>query len=456
MRAQGPTARPARVLRGVSSRKHIKGTGLLRARQKLGKYRIQRCLNNGTIAAVYQAYDTIQGAHVALKIPHRSAMSDYFLADFKREARLAPKLDHPNIMPIRDASYIDDKFVIVMPLGEGTLAERMRKRLATSTALDYAEQVLAAVAHAHECKIIHCDIKPDNLVLFADNQLRLTDFGFSKIAQRSLVQGSGSGTVGYIAPEQAVGRPMYQSDVFAVGLLIYELFSGYLHQWPYDWPPLRIERVRDKLNPGLVEILKKAIQVRPEDRYRDALAMYRDFKRARNGAGKRRKRLQSVIKDPAPWESIRFREFQKKYRHSLEAHHHCTSCNGPVSEAMHSCPWCGDALKHARLETRFPATCPRCHRGVKLDWRYCAWCYGYGFEVETKRRFADRRYSAQCGNPKCKGQLMPFMRYCPWCRTKVKKPWKLPSSTERCASCRWGIDSRFWDHCPWCSKGLGR
>jgi serine/threonine-protein kinase len=429
---------------------------LLRARQKLGKYRIQRCLNDGNIAAVYRAYDTIQDVHVALKIPHRSAMTDYFLADFKREARLGPKLDHPNIMPIRDASYIEGKFVIAMPLGESTLGDRMRRRLATSTAIDYAEQVLAAVAHAHENRIIHCDIKPDNFVLFPDDQLKLADFGFSKVAQRTLKQGSGSGTVGYMAPEQAVGKPMYQSDVFAVGLLVYELFSGYLHQWPYDWPPPRIERVRAKLNPALLEVLKKAMQVRPEDRYRDAVAMYRDFKRARNGTGKRRKPSRAIATDPAPWESIRFREFQKKYRRTLETHHHCTSCDGPVSEAMQSCPWCGDELRHARFKTRMPARCPRCHRGVKLDWRYCAWCYGYGFEVETRRRYGDRRYGAHCANKKCKGPLMPFMRYCPWCRTKVRKPWRLPATSEGCRSCRWGVDSHFWDHCPWCSKGLAR
>lgn len=429
---------------------------MLRARQKLGKYRIQGCINDGNIAAVYRAYDTIQGIHVALKIPHRSAMTEYFLADFKREARLGPKLEHPNIMPIRDASYIDGKFVIAMPLGECTLADRMRRRMATSTALDYAEQVLAAVAHAHEKRIIHCDIKPDNFVLFDDNQLKLGDFGFSKIAQRTLKQGSGSGTVGYMAPEQAVGRPMYQSDVFALGLLIYELFSGYLHQWPYDWPPPRIERVRAKLNPALVEVLKKAMQVRPEARYKDAVAMYREFKRARNGAGKRRKRSREVETDPAPWESVRFRKFQKKYRRALETHQHCTTCDGPVAESMRNCPWCGDELKHGRFKTRLPARCPRCHRGVKLDWRFCAWCYGRAFEVETNRHYGDRRYSAHCSNTKCKGPLMPFMRYCPWCRAKVKKPWKLPASSERCPSCRWGVDSHFWDHCPWCGRGLGR
>jgi serine/threonine-protein kinase len=429
---------------------------LLRPRRKLGKYRIQRCISNGNIAAVYQAYDTIQGLRVALKIPHPSAMDEYFLADFRREARLAPILEHPNIIPIRDASFIDGHFVISMPLGECTLGDRMRKRLATSTALDFAEQTLAAVAHAHECKVIHCDVKPDNFVLFADNVLRLGDFGFSKIAQRTLKQASGSGTVGYMAPEQAVGRPMFQSDVFALGLLIYELFSGHLPQWPYDWPPRRIERIRAKLNPALVAWLRKAIEVRPEARYKNAIVMYREFKRARNGAGKRRKPARNTAIDPVRWEAIRFREFQKKYRHSLETHHHCSNCEGPVAEAMQNCPWCGDKLKAGRLETRFPATCPRCHRGAKLDWRYCAWCYGHGFVVETTRRYPDRRYDAWCSNAKCKEPLMPFMRYCPWCRTKVKRAWRLLSSKERCPSCHWGVDTTFWDRCPWCSKGLSR
>lgn len=454
--ASGPTNGQAQSLRHNHSIADDDSTALLRARQKLGKYRIQRCLNNGSIAAVYQAYDTIHGVRVALKIPHPSAMTDYFLADFKREARLAPKLEHPNIIPVRDASFIDKHFVIAMPLGESTLGERMRKRLATSTALDYTDQILAAVAHAHANRVIHCDLKPDNFVLFADNQLKLGDFGFSKLAQRSLKQASGSGTVGYMAPEQAVGRPMFQSDVFALGLMIYELFSGYLPHWPYDWPPPRIERVRTKLNPGLVAWLKKAMQVRPESRFKDAVSMYREFKRLRNGAGKRRKPARETAIDPARWESIRLKEFQKKYRAVLETHHHCARCDGPVAESMQNCPWCGDALKHARLETRFPAVCPRCHHGVKLDWNYCAWCYGEGFEVETSRRYADRRYGARCSNTKCKGPLMPFMRYCPWCRSKVKKPWKLPGSAERCPTCRWGIDTDFWAHCPWCSKDLGR
>jgi len=427
---------------------------LLRVRQRLGKYRIERRIVNGPMAAIYEAFDSIHGVRVALKVPHLAAMDEHFLADFKREARLAPTLEHPNILPIRDASFIEGRFVIVMPLGEESLGDRMRRRIATGLALDFADQALAGVAHAHQNKIIHCDIKPDNFIIFPGNQLKLGDFAFSKIAQRT-VKASGSGTVGYMAPEQAVGRPMFQSDVFSLGLVIYELFSGHLHEWPYNWPPAYIERVRRKLNPGLLGWLRKATQVRPADRYKDAVSMYREFRRLRNGSGRKRtSERRRASADPSLWESILVRQFQRKYRKTLETRHECRHCAGPVSEAMWACPWCGTTPPLKQFETAFPSTCPRCHRGTKLDWRYCPWCYGFGFELETERHYSDRRYQGHCSNAKCKGPLMPFARYCPWCRTKVKRAWKLPGSADRCPSCRWGVDTDFWSHCPWCSKAL--
>jgi eukaryotic-like serine/threonine-protein kinase len=428
---------------------------LLRARQKLGKYRIERRISEGPTAAVYQAMDTIQGLRVALKIPHQSAMTDYFLADFKREARLAPRLEHPNILPIRDASFVDGHFVISMPLGEQSLTDRMRRRISTETALYFTEQAVAAVAHAHSARVIHCDIKPDNFIVFPNNQLKLTDFGFSKIAEHTL-RASGSGTVGYIAPEQAVGRPMFQSDVFSLGLVICELFSGHLPDWPYDWPPRGIQRLRRRLKPGMVEWLQRAIQVRPEHRYRNAVRMCSEFRRLRNGSGRRRNAAQRRVKvDTGLWQKVLFRQFQRKYRKVLETRHECRECGGPVSEAMQACPWCGTKRPLKKdFETGFPATCPRCERGTKLDWKYCAWCYGPGFELETSRRYPDRRYSAHCANSKCREPLMPFMRYCPWCRSKVRRPWTLPGSDQTCPSCQWGVDRDFWHHCPWCTKAL--
>ena len=426
----------------------------LRARQKLGKYRIERRIAEGPIAAVYEAFDTIHGLNVALKIPHESSMSEHFLADFKREARLAHRLEHPNILPIRDASFIADRFVIAMPLGERSLASRMRLRLSTESALELIEQAVAAVAHAHSANVIHCDIKPDNFILFPNNRLKLTDFGFSKVAEGTL-RASGSGTVGYIAPEQAVGRPRFQSDVFSLGLVFYELLSGHVPEWPYDWPPPEIKRVRERVGGKLVDWLRPAIQVRPESRYRNAVTMYRELKRARNGSAKKQRRARAnKADDPSLWQTVLFRQFRRKYGRSLEARYHCRHCAGPVSELMHSCPWCGTEPPLDRHHSRHPAACPRCHRGVKTDWHYCPSCYGPGFEVETTRRFPDKRYSAKCRNEKCRGPLMPFMRYCPWCRAKTKHPWKLPGSNTRCPHCRWGVDTNFWHYCPWCTKAL--
>jgi eukaryotic-like serine/threonine-protein kinase len=427
---------------------------LLKARQKLGKYVIKRRLANGPLAAVYEALDTIQDVRVALKIPQPGATDEFFLQDFKREARLAAKLEHENILPVRDASYIDGHFVIVMPLGIGSLADRMKSRLPTKTILSFTEQALAAVAHAHQAKIIHCDIKPGNFVVFPGDCIKLTDFAFSKVAQRS-VRASGSGTVGYIAPEQAVGRPMFQSDVFSLGLLIYELLSGYVSEWPYDWPPPGIDRVKRKLTPEQVAWLRKALEVKPERRYRNAVVMLEEFRRLkRRRPTRKRGRHKPVNDDPNAWQDVLFRQFQRKYRKVLDTRHHCEYCSGPISELMQSCPWCGSKVRPAKYDSSFPAQCPRCAHGSKLDWKYCAWCYGPAFEVETNRKFHDKRYTQRCASRTCRGPLMPFMRYCPWCKTKVKRPWKLPGSRSYCPSCGWGVDTHYWHHCPWCTKAL--
>jgi serine/threonine protein kinase len=252
-------------------------TKLLRARQQLGKYRIEKRLADGPRATVYSAYDTIHGVKVALKIPDPSIMDDDFMDEFRREARLSFRMEHPNVLPIQNASFIDNYFVIAMPLGIETLGNRMTRRMSADLAIEYTRQALAAVAHAHSRKIIHCDVKPENFIIFEDKRLRLTDFGFSKFAKRTLKGGSGSGTVGYVAPEQALGRPMFQSDVFSLGLVIYELFSGRLPDWPFKWPPPGYSRIRGKLRPKTLAWLRKSIEFKPQDRYRSAVTMERAF-----------------------------------------------------------------------------------------------------------------------------------------------------------------------------------
>ena len=276
-----------------------------------------------------------------------------------------------------------------MALGSESLADRLERRIATRHAIDLADQALAALSYAHERKIIHCDIKPENYILFPGNRLKLADFGFAKISLRTL-KASGSGTIDYIAPEQAMGRPKFQSDVFSLGLVLYRLFSGKLPEWPFKWPMVGHERLHSRVSPEFANLLKKAIQLDPADRYRNAIDMYADFRKLKRKA-ERKKTLsaskQKKRKNGRSWRRMQWREFQHQFRDELDTREHCRRCHGPVAESMQACPWCGTDHPSCEGETRMPAICPRCERGVKSDWHYCSWCYGHGFELETNRRF---------------------------------------------------------------------
>jgi serine/threonine protein kinase len=423
-----------------------------KARQKLGKYRIEGCIARGPLTAVYRASDPVMGIQVALKIP-RSGISPSTLEDFHKEVRLAVRLQHENVLPVLDAREMDGHFVMVTPLGKETLGDRLERRLATSTALDLAEQAIAAVAHAHSMKIIHCDIKPENFILFPDNHLRLADFAFAKKGQRT-VKASGSGTLGYIAPEQAMGRPVFQSDVFALGLVFYKMFSGKLPEWPYDWPPAGFDRLKQRAHPDLIEFIRKSIQVKPADRFRDAMEMQIAFAKVKSPSRQPKGKTRTPPSGTPVWQTPMSREFLHKYGKVLEARHACRHCQAPVSESMQFCPWCGEDNPSQGSETRFPAHCPRCQRGVKLDWEYCAWCYGGGFEKENDRHYSDVRYSAHCGCSS-RSPLMPFMKYCPWCRKKVQLTWQIPGNRQRCKKCENGVLTQYWEYCPWCRHKTG-
>lgn len=430
---------------------------MLRARQKLGKYRILGRIASGPLADVYKAADTIHKTRVALKIPKSD--DNVGQKDFVREVQIATRLKHPNILTVQDASYIDGHFVIAMELGIESLADRIVRRMSTALAMSIADQALAALAHAHEQKIIHCDIKPENFILFPGNRLKLADFGFAKVSLRTL-KASGSGTIDYIAPEQAMGRPKFQSDVFSIGLVLYRLFSGKLPEWPFQWPMAGNERLQSRFPPELAHLLKKAIQLDPAARYRNAHDMYVAFRRVqrkfvRKGRQQPKKR-RSESANGAKWKRLQWREFQKQYRAELDTRHDCRSCGGPVAETMQGCPWCGINRPSRGSATDMPAICPRCERGVKTDWQYCAWCYGPGFEVETNRHYPDRRYTSKCSNPRCREPLMPFMRYCPWCHVKVKRPSKISASRHSCPACHSGIAREFWNFCAWCKEPVDK
>ena len=249
-----------------------------KARQLVGKYRIRRRVGEGAFATVYEALDTIEGLKVALKVPHKDLMDREMLDVIRNEVRLTARLDHPNILPLRNAMVTHGHLVIASPLGEESLAARLHYRLAPRTALDYAGQLLDAMAYAHEERIIHCDIKPDNIILFGDGRVRLADFGIAKVALRTrTILGSGAGTVGYMAPEQAMGKPSFRSDVFSMGLVLYRMFAGQLPEWPFDWPGPGADKLRRTLSRDMIAFLRRSIEVHERKRFRDGVQMLEAF-----------------------------------------------------------------------------------------------------------------------------------------------------------------------------------
>jgi serine/threonine-protein kinase len=244
----------------------------LRIGSRLDKYRLTGRLGEGGFATVYSATDLVEDRKVALKIPDLNHVTNaQSLDDLHREVRIMAKMEHPGILKLKDARFIDGRFVIAFPLGEETLADRLTRRLSRATAMDYAVQMISAVAYAHQKSVLHRDIKPENFVLFSDQVIQLTDFGLARV-ETGGHDLSGSGTLGFISPEQAMGKPTYRSDVFSLGLVIYRMFSGAVPDYPFNSLPA-FNRFRKGVSRDFVSIIKKSIEPKPSHRFRDAVAM---------------------------------------------------------------------------------------------------------------------------------------------------------------------------------------
>jgi serine/threonine-protein kinase len=235
-------------------------------RQRVGKYRLVRKIGSGGFAVVFQARDTVQKIRVALKLPTTSKPDD--LEDLFYEVRVASKLSHQNLMPVLNADIIDGNLVVAYPLGKGCLHDRMKRSFTNREIFDVIVQLLSGLKHAHENEVVHCDVKPGNIIMFPDG-VKLCDFGLCKRAENTWRTSEPGGTLGYMAPELAMGHPSPRSDLFSVGLLAWEMLTGKLPAWHYDWPPPRYEEALERWE-ALVQALRGALQPDPRDRYSSA------------------------------------------------------------------------------------------------------------------------------------------------------------------------------------------
>jgi predicted Ser/Thr protein kinase len=207
-------------------------------------YRILEKLGGGGMGVVYKAEDTVLGRLVALKfLPEELAQDHKFLERFQREARAASALNHPNIIVIHDIDEAEGVHFIAMEYVAGKTLDRLiaRRGLRVNEALKYAVQMAAALAKAHAVGIVHRDLKPTNVMVTEDGLVKVLDFGLAKLTEAAPAadaetvatmeprteEGAIIGTVGYMSPEQAEGKPVdARSDIFSFGSVLYEMLTG--------------------------------------------------------------------------------------------------------------------------------------------------------------------------------------------------------------------------------------
>lgn len=263
-----------------------------------GRYDIHELIGVGGMANVYRCTDTIDDREVAIKILKDEYLNnDEFIRRFKNESKAIAMLSHPNIVKVYDVSFGDMIQYIVMEYIDGiTLKEYIDRQgiIEWKDAIHLATQILKALQHAHECGIVHRDIKPQNIMLLQDGTIKVTDFGiarFSDKATRTMTE-QAIGSVHYIAPEQARGDVTDgKTDIYAVGVMLYEMLTGKL---PFDGDsavtvalmqlqstPKRPREVNPGIPIGLEQITMKAMQKQPSARYTSAAEMLSDIERFR-------------------------------------------------------------------------------------------------------------------------------------------------------------------------------
>jgi beta-lactam-binding protein with PASTA domain/predicted Ser/Thr protein kinase len=265
-----------------------------------GRYRVVRRLGSGGMANVYLAEDGELGRQVAIKILNdRHAADDQFVERFRREAKNAAGLSHPNIVQIYDRGEAEGTYYIAMEYLEGqTLKElaAVRGPLSIREAIAYARQILAALRFAHRKGIVHRDIKPHNALIDDDGRVKVTDFGIARAGPASQMTEAGSiiGTAQYLSPEQARGGAIDQrSDLYSVGVVLYELLTGtvpFTGDTPVEIAMKHLSSVpeppsarRPEVPRPLDQVVLRALAKDPDERYASAEEMDAELARVAEG-----------------------------------------------------------------------------------------------------------------------------------------------------------------------------
>ena len=296
------------------------------------RYRLEEKIGSGGMSSVYRAFDPMLERWVAIKLMHRDISHDPDqLERFRREARAVAQLNHPHVVTVIDAGEDDGAPYIVFEYVEGeTLKERIRRlgRLPVSEAVAYAIEIGRALECAHDNKLVHRDVKPQNVLIDRDGRAKVTDFGIARSleAQGLTATGRVLGTTDYVSPEQALGHEVTgQSDIYSLGIVLYEMLTG---EAPYKAdtqvavamqhvrdPLPDVQRRRPEISASLAAVVERATAKETQNRYQDVSEMVHDLEEvlaieaARTGqtTGEATTVLKSLSGDTADFAPIRMR-----------------------------------------------------------------------------------------------------------------------------------------------------
>lgn len=261
------------------------------------RYEMLEHVGGGGMADVYRARDTLLDRFVAVKVLHAQYAGDRaFVIKFRREAQGAAKLSHPNIVNIYDVGEEEGKHYIVMEYVSGeTLKDKIRREgaLPVQEALRIAEEIAQALEHAHQNNLVHCDIKPHNILVTESGRVKVADFGIARAVSAATMTFNDSvvGSVHYFSPEQAKGAVIGpKSDLYSLGVVLYEMIAGVL---PFEGETpigIALKHVQEEpaplraLQPSVPAfaeaIVARAMAKEPEERYASATEMIEDIKAA--------------------------------------------------------------------------------------------------------------------------------------------------------------------------------